>query len=432
MLEKSFSLLFFLRKPKNYLKGKMPIYLRITVDGYQKEISIARQVDPDRWNANSQRCYGSKEDIKSLNAYLDTVQTKVYEARRQLLDKNELITVDSLKDILKGTKGEIKTIMQVFKQHNEEVEALVDKGYSATTLTRYKTSYDHTKSFIEWKYGVSDMDIKKLDYEFVTQFEFWFKAVRNCNHNTTIKYISNFRKVVNRCIKNGWLARDPFFGFKMTKKEVVPEFLTDDELMKIVNKRFSSERLTQVKDIFLFCCYTGLAFVDVAKLKSSEIGIGVDGKEWILTKRKKTNTQSRIPLLRIAKAILSKYQDCPGVQNQDKLLPVLSNQKYNEYLKEIATICGVHKNLTTHAARHTFATTVTLNNGVPIETVSKMLGHKSIKMTQIYAKILDRKVSEDMSMLEEKFKRNTREIEAKNAQNLSQFLPEKRENSKAI
>jgi site-specific recombinase XerD len=182
----------------------------------------------------------------------------------------------------------------------------------------------------------------------------------------------------------------------MTKKEVVPEFLTEDELKKIATKNFTSERLTQVRDVFLFCCYTGLAFVDVEKLKASEIGIGVDGNDWILTKRKKTNTQSRIPLLPIAKVILLKYQDCPGVQNQDKLLPVLSNQKYNEYLKEIATICGVHKNLTTHAARHTFATTVTLGNGVPIESVSKMLGHTSIKTTQHYAKVLDKKISADM------------------------------------
>jgi site-specific recombinase XerD len=402
MLEKSFSLLFYLKKPKNYRKGIKPIYLRITVDGIPKEISTGRQCDPDRWNANTGRCNGTKEDAKLLNAFLDILQTKVYEVRRKLLEKNEIITSERLKNTLKGTDGTARMIMKIFQQHNDEVKNLVGKDFAPGTLERYKTSYDHTKSFMEWKYGVSDLDIKKLDYEFVSQYEFWLKSVRNCNHNTSIKYISNFRKIVNRCIRNGWLERDPFVGFKMTKKEVVPEFLTEHEIKIIVKKKFVSDRLNEVRDVFIFCCYTGLAFVDVEKLKSSEIGIGIDGSKWIFTNRQKTETLSRIPLLPVAIDILERYKNHHGCVNSGKVLPVLSNQKYNDYLKEIASICGINKKFTTHTARHTFATTVTLSNGVPMESVSKMLGHKNLMTTQHYAKVLDKKLSEDMNILKNK------------------------------
>jgi site-specific recombinase XerD len=402
MLEKSFSLHFYLKKPKNYLKGSMPIYLRITVDGIPKEISTGRQCDPARWNAHADRCNGTKEDAKSLNAFLDILQTKVYEVRRKLLEKNEIITAERLKNTLKGTDGTVRMLMKIFQQHNDEVKNLVGKDFAPGTLERYKTSYDHTKSFMEWKYGVSDMDIKKLDFEFVSQYEFWLKSVRNCNHNTSIKYISNFRKIVNRCIRSGWLDRDPFVGFKMTKREVIPEFLTEHELNIIATKKFGSERLKQIRDVFLFCCYTGLAFADVEKLKPTEIAVGIDGRKWIFTNRQKTDTLSRIPLLPAAIDILEKYKDHSSCINSERVLPVLSNQKYNDYLKEIAAICDINKKLTSHAARHTFATTVTLSNGVPMESVSKMLGHKNLRTTQHYAKVLDSKLSDDMNVLRNK------------------------------
>ena len=399
MLEKSFSLLFYLKKPKKYQEGKMPIYLRITVDGIAKETSIGRQCEPDKWNAKAGRASGIKENVKSLNAYLDTIQTKIYEGRRRLLEKDEIITSDSLKNYLKGTGDKPKTIIAIFQQHNDQVKSLVGKDFAPATLERYKKSLDHIASFMEWKYGVSDMDIRKMDFEFVSQFEFWLKTFRNCNHNTTIKYIANFRKIVNHCIRSGWLEKDPFVGFKMTKKEVIPEFLTEYEVVVLGEKKFSSERLTQVRDIFLFCCYTGLAFADVKKLKISEIGVGVDGNKWIFTRRKKTDTISRIPLLPMALEIIDQYRNNTACINTEKVLPVLSNQKYNEYLKEIANICGISKNMTTHTARHTFATTITLSNGVPMESVSKMLGHKNLKTTQHYAKVLDRKISDDMIQL---------------------------------
>jgi site-specific recombinase XerD len=389
----------------------MPIYLRITVDGIPREISTARQCDPDRWNANSGRAYGTTEQVKSLNAFLEALQTKVHEARLRLLEKNESINTDALMNLLKGKKDKSKMILVIFQQHNDQMKSLVGKDFSPATLERYETSMRHTKSFIEWKYGASDIDIARLDFEFVLQYEFWLKTNRHCNHNSAIKYIANFRKIINRCIRTGWLDKDPFVGFKMTKREVVPEYLTQHELETVAAKKFDSERLNQVRDIFVFCCYTGLAFADVKKLKSSEIGVGIDGSKWIFTNRQKTDTISKIPLLPICLEIIERYKNHPVCLNAERVLPVLSNQKYNEYLKEIATLCGINKKMTTHAARHTFATTVTLSNGVPIESVSKMLGHKNLKTTQHYARVLDKKISEDMNSLRNK-------LQAKAGENL--------------
>lgn len=402
MLEKSFGLLFYQKKPSYHVKGAIIIYMRITVDGLRKEISTGRKIEPERWNANSGRAIGAKEEIKALNAFLDTLQGKVYEARRKAVESNLEITAELLGNMIKGQAEKPRMLMEVFQHHNNQVTALVGKEFAPGTLERYKTAKDHVCSFMQWKYGIKDIDIKKMDYEFVSEYAFWLKSKRNCNHNSTIKYISNFRKIVNICLRNGWLAKDPFVGFKMSKKEVDRVALTQEELQFISDKKFPTERLGQVRDIFLFCCFTGLAYADVKKLKRTEIGKGVDGGQWIFTSRQKTDTSSRIPLLPVTLDIIGRYNSHPQCINENMVLPVASNQKMNAYLKEIADLCGVNKNLTFHIARHTFATTVTLTNGVPIETVSKMLGHRNLKTTQHYAKILDRKVSDDMSVLRKK------------------------------
>ena len=389
----------------------MPIYLRLTIDGIPKEISTARQCEPDRWNSNSGRAYGTTEQVKSLNAFLDALQTKVHNARLRLLEKDQSINSDALMNILKGKKEKSKMLLAIFQEHNDQMKSLVGKDFSPATLERYITSMRHTKSFIQWKYGMDDIDIRQLDFEFVLQYEFWLKTNRHCNHNSAIKYIANFRKIINRSIRMEWLDKDPFVGFKMTKKEVVPEYLSQHELDTLNSKKFNSERLNQVRDIFVFCCYTGLAFADVKKLKTSEIGVGIDGSKWIFTNRQKTDTISRIPLLPISLEIVERYKNHPLCLNAERVLPVLSNQKYNEYLKEIATLSGINKKMTTHTARHTFATTVTLSNGVPIESVSKMLGHTNLKTTQHYARVLDKKISEDMNCLRSK-------LQAKGSENL--------------
>lgn len=404
MLEKSFGLLFYLKKPKNYQKGNMPIYLRITVNGVSKEISIGREWEHSKWNVHAQRAAGTKEESKALNVYLDTLQGKVYEAKRQLLENKQIITAELLRNVLKGRTERTKMLVEVFLYHNDQMKSLVGTEYAPATLTRFKTTLEHTQSFLQWKYGISDLEISQLNFEFISEFEFWFKSVRKCGHNTTMKYLANFRKVINRCIRNGWLLKDPFLGFKLTKREVERPFLMEEELQFIREKMFATERLGQVRDIFLFCCFTGLAYADVKKLKPTEISIGIDGEKWIFTNRRKTDTVSRVPLLPFALEMIDKYKSYPVCVKKGVVLPVPSNQKMNAYLKEIADVCGITKSLTSHIARHTFATTVTLSNGVPIESVSKMLGHTNLRTTQHYAKILDRKVSDDMQALKQKLK----------------------------
>jgi site-specific recombinase XerD len=405
-MEKSFGLFFHLKSTRNYKGvGELPIYLCVTVDKISREISTKRKWDPAKWNADSGRAEGKTENVRSFNSYLDLLQRKVYEARQQLLHHGHPVTAENIKTVFHGQ--EIQThkymLMEVFKKHNDQMAELVGQEYAPGTLERFQTAYRHTLTFLQWKYKVEDIDINKLDYEFISEYEFWIKSVRKCNHNSTIKYLTNFRKVINRCVRHGWLVKDPFINFKMTLKEVERIALTEIELQTLIAQQFPTDRLRVVRDIFLFSCYTGLAYADVKKLKRSEIIIGVDGEQWLVSRRQKTDISARIPLLPAALTIIDRYKDHPQCQDNGLVLPVLSNQKMNAYLKEIADVCGIHKALSYHIARHTFATTITLTNGVPIETVSKMLGHRNLRTTQHYAKILDKKIGEDMKGLREKF-----------------------------
>jgi site-specific recombinase XerD len=316
-------------------------------------------------------------------------------------DKSK-VTTEALKNKLLG-KGEVtRTLISIFEDHNERMDKLVGKEFAQGTLTRYKTCLKHTKEFLKWKYSISDIDIKKIDYAFLYDFEFYLRTEKSCNNNSAVKYLKNFGKIIRICLANGWLDKDPYLNYNSKFTEVTRGFLNEEELENLINKDFKNERLSLVRDIFLFSCYTGLSYIDTQKLTYENINLGLDGNKWIFTKRQKTKTTSNIPLLPQAEDIVEKYKNHKMCLNSGKLLPVLSNQKMNAYLKEIADLCGINKELTYHIARHTFATTITLSNGVSIESVSKMLGHKSIKTTQHYAKILDQKVSADMSDLKTK------------------------------
>jgi site-specific recombinase XerD len=404
MLEKSFGLFYYLKQAKNQKEQKRYVYLRITVDGERREISIKRQWIPNLWNSKTGRATEINEEANELNRYLDTISNKVHQIKRNLIDDGKRVILDNIKNILTG-KGEKKHfILEAFQEHNRQMKALIGREFAPATLTRYKTACAHLCSYIKWKYEKNDFEIKDLNYEFISQFVFWLKSERKCGHNAAIKYLGNFKKIVLECMKRGLLTTDPFLGFKSKRNEVIPVALTKEELIRITKKKFDIERLSHVRDIFLFSCYTGLAYIDAYKLRSTDIVIGIDGGMWINITRQKTNSSTRLPLLPHAVAILAKYQDHPKCVSKGNVLPVLTNQKTNSYLKEIADLCGIRKKLTFHIARHTFATTVTLTNGVPIETVSKMLGHKSLKQTQHYAKIVDLKISEDMTTLRKKLK----------------------------
>ncbi|GEO11922.1 site-specific integrase [Segetibacter aerophilus] len=400
-MDHKISILFYSRIASTNRDNLVPIYLRITIDGQRIEQTTKRFVELSKWSNTRGKMKGAHAEARSFNSFLDAIKHKVHTAERELLHDGKEITYQTFKEKWFGVDVKVYKILEVFENHNRQVAQLIGKDFSPATLQRYKTSLDHTRSFIKWKYKVQDIEVTKLNYEFINDYAFWLKTTRNCNHNSTMKYLANFKKVVLLCIKNGYLQKDPFVGFKLTKREVERPFLSKDELQTMAAKEFPAARLNHVRDIFLFSCYTGLAYADVKKLKRNEIGVGVDGEQWIFTKRQKTDTASRIPLLPVAERLLDKYKDNPQCMS-GSILPVLSNQKMNAYLKEIADVCGINKVLTFHIARHTFATTVTLSNGVPIETVSKMLGHTNLRTTQHYAKILDIKVGEDMKALKGK------------------------------
>lgn len=403
MITNRFSLLFRLKKPNNYAKGPMPVYLRITVDAQRTELSVNREFEPERWNTKAGRATGTREDAKTLNAYLDTLQVKVHEAHRALIEAGEVVTAEKLKNKLLGRGSErARMLLDIFREHNRQMVALIKSGeYAPGTHTHFETTLKHTEAFLRWKYQSPDIPIDQIDYAFISDFEYYLKT-SVCAHNTAMKYLGDFKKIVLLCVKRGWLSKDPFVGYKLSRREVQKEFLVDSELAAIAKKEFAFERLCLVRDIFLFSCYTGLAYADVRKLRRSEIRTGIDGGKWLFIQRQKSGTPAPVPLLPVALAILDRYADHPKCQRGEGVLPVFSNQKMNAYLKEIADLCGISKNLTFHTARHTFATTVTLNNNVPIESVSKMLGHKSLKQTQHYARILNKKVGEDMEVLRQK------------------------------
>jgi site-specific recombinase XerD len=409
----SVSILFYIKRAKVNSLGVCPIYARVTINAKRFEFSTNKYISPEKWSSEGTKVKGSNEEARTINSHLDYLKNQVLEAEKRLFKKDIPVSTENLKNELFGLAETKRMLVPIFQDHNNKIKELVGKEYAPGTLERYTTSLKHTIEFMQWKYNVTDIDITKIDHAFITDYEFWLRSVRNCANNTAVKYIKNFNKIIKICLANDWLDKNPFANYKSKVKEVERVYLSEVEIQSIIEKDFKTERLSLVRDIFLFSCFTGLAYIDVKNLTKSHISFGIDGEKWIFTHRQKTESASKIPILPVTQMIIDKYENHPQSNNQEKLLPILSNQKMNAYLKEIAAVCEIEKELTFHIARHTFATTVTLTNGVPIESVSKMLGHKNLRTTQHYAKVLDRKVSEDMRILKDKFsssfKLNTKE-----------------------
>lgn len=370
------SILFYIKRAKTNNFGICPIYTRVTVNAKRFEFSTNKYINPDKWSSEGNKIKGATEEARTINSHLDYLKNQVLEAEKKLFKKDITLNSENLKNELFGLSETNRMLVPIFQDHNNKIKELIGKEYAPGTLERYTTSLKHTIEFMQWKYNVSDIDITKIDHAFITDYEFWLRSVRNCANNTAVKYIKNFNKIIKICLANDWLEKNPFANYKSKVKEVERVYLTENEIQSIIEKDFKIERLSLVRDIFLFSCFTGLAYIDVKNLTKSHISIGIDGEKWIFTHRQKTESASKIPILPITQMIIDKYENHPQSVNQDKLIPILSNQKMNAYLKEIATICEIEKELTFHIARHTFATTITLTNGVPIESVSKMLGHK--------------------------------------------------------
>ena len=327
-MNKTLGLLFHLKLTKTKANGLAPIYLRITIDGVRADLSSKRFIDPCKWNSAAQKGNGSSEEIRNLNAYLKTLEQNAYEMLRILIEKKLPITAATLKDYMLYRKREIseRMLLQIFKEHNRQVETLIGKGFAKGTYERYEISLRHTTAFIKWKYDLNDIPVSKVDHDFITSFDFYPRSVRNCANNSTVKYLKNFKKIILISIASGWIDKDPFLKYKVKLKEVVREYLDMEEIQRIANKEFKFDRLSQVRDIFLFYCFTGLAYADVKKLRRSEILRDNKGEEWINTYRQKTKTVVRVPILDSALNIINKYSNNPESSAYAKILDIKVSQ----------------------------------------------------------------------------------------------------------
>lgn len=397
----SFGILFWLNKQKE-IDGKALLYVRLTVNQKRLNISLKRKIPLDWWDAKAKKVKGNSAFAKELNQFLEITKAELYRCHQLLLAKGTAINPDDIKALFLGDFEQSKSLQELLKYHNEKIQNTLTKG----TIKNFGVTENYINRFLK-SIKIKDIHLSKLDYKFLCDFESYLSGYypkghpKAMSHNTVMKHIQRLRKIVTLAYHMEWVESDPFKRWKTTFSKKEREFLSDNELSNIATYPFRVDRLDRIRDVFLFSCYTGISFVDLKHLTDKNIWIGDGGKKWIITHRQKTNTKVKIPILETAEAVIQKYSNHPVTQVSGRLLPTVTNEKTNIYLKEVAEACGIQKNLTFHMARHTFATTVALSNGMPIETVSKILGHTKIATTQIYARVLDKKVEKDMDALQE-------------------------------
>ncbi|AEA44951.1 site-specific integrase [Fluviicola taffensis] len=401
------SFLFYLNKQRS--KDELaPLYIRIYVDGKRAEFSTPHSVPLSMWDSKSSRVKNIYKYAHIINNFLDKAKSDISHLFVVETTKFGFITSKDLRDLYlnkpkKEDAPKHKTILEAFDYHNLKMLEKVKAGQVvAKTHARYIITRNKVEKFIKKQFKTNDKALPEMRLAFVTEFEHYLLTVERIQSNTAHKYIKNLKKIMNMAVGLDWIPSNPFNHFKCSYTNPEREILNQDELNIIMNKKLHTERLEEVRDVFIFCCYTGFAYADVYQFEKEAVMKGLDGNLWLSTARQKTGTKESVPLLPIPLEIIAKYQEHEYCKKYNKLLPVNSNQRYNSYLKEIVDLCGINKKLTSHIARHTFATTVTLANGVPIETVSRMLGHTNIRTTQIYAKVVEQKVSDDMNVLRAK------------------------------
>lgn len=402
MKRDSFRVLFFLKKTRLLKNGEASVCMRITVNGTRVENNIRKSIDPALWSQAKETARGKSRRACDLNTYIEEARIKLYQIFCELEQQNRPVTAHLLQELFFGQEKpkEVRTLLGTMQEHNDQCRALVGTDYALITVRRYESCRRYLAELIRQRYGKEDLPLTEVNGELVRAFAFYLKTEKGCQQNTVIRYMKCLKKITNLACANDWMAKDPFLGIRFHEKEVVREFLTMDELQTIYHKEFPLERLTLVRDVFIFAAFTGLAFIDVQQLAPEHIVRDNNGNLWIRKPRQKTKNMCNIPLLDIPQEILRKYADHPTCRKKGVLLPVPCNQKMNSYLKEIADICMIRKNLTTHCARHSYATSVCLANGVSLENVAKMLGHSNIKMTQHYARVLDSSILRDMMQVE--------------------------------
>lgn len=403
----SFGILFCVRT-QFQSEGTAPLVVRITVDGIRKEISLKKRVPVAKWNSAKEIVSGTDHETKSLNNYIAEVRTELHNCYRAMQIDKKLITALAIKQAFLGDDPNQKSLLDVIEYHNKSMLETLTWG----TAKNYYTTKKYVAEFLKEKKGTTDIYLSQLNYKFLTEFEMFLRShvpgenQKPCGNNTVMKHIERFRKIISMAVRNDWLKQDPFAKFKPKFIRKERGFLTETELAVIENKEIQNASLRTVRDLFIFSCYTGLAFADAYNLKADDMNRGIDGEMWLTISRQKTNVKAQIPLLPKALEIIQRYKDHPKAKAHGTLLPMLTNQRFNSYLKEIADICNITKNLTHHLARHTFATTVCLQNGISLEATAGMMGHASTRTTQIYGKILPKRISAEMQILKNKMNDN--------------------------
>ncbi len=393
---------FIIRKDR-LQDGQAPIYLQLFLESQRARISINQKIDVELWDENFGRVKGNSAKANHLNEYLDKIKLDTMRSYNDLKLGDDEVSVELLRKLLSG-ESEVakKKLFEIAEIYNVHSSKLIGIELNQRTWERYKAYAQKIAAFIKINLHQDDVYIHQLKYSFIVEYEFYLKTVVKIHQNTIVKYIRYLNRVMEFAVNHEWAEKNIFQNFKVTVKESKREYLTSEELQRIVDKEIRINRLQEVRDCFVFCCYTGYAYKDAAELTPGHIVTGIDGKKWIYTSRQKTDNVSNVPLLEPALEIIKKYESHPACSNKNRLLPMKSNQKLNAYLKELADICDITKPMTMHIARHTFATTILLANGVSMEATSKMLGHSSIKTTQIYGKIVESRVSSEMDNLSNK------------------------------
>lgn len=398
MMKSIFRVVFYLRSNYVNKEGKTSVMLRIYLNNERLSLgSTGIAITASQWDKDKERIKGRTTDALSTNLQLDNIAGGLQAIFRKI-EMSDDLSLERIKSEFLGKKDEIDTLMQLFEKHNTDISKQVGISVSKATLQKYNVCKRHFSDFLNKQYKRNDLKLTELTYLVIRGFDLYLRTVVGQNSNTATKTMKTFKTITLLGQKMGVLLYDPFMNHRFHLEPVNRGFLTDEEILLIANKEISIPRLELVRDIFIFSCFTGLAYIDVSNLTPDHI-ITLGDKQWIMTQRQKTSVETNILLLDIPKAIIDKYCDNPAYpKRENKLFPILSNQKMNAYLKEIADLCGIKKNLTFHLARHTFAT-MSLSKGVPMESVSKMLGHTNIKTTQIYARITNKKIEHDMEEL---------------------------------
>lgn len=383
-------------KGKPNKSGRVPILMQLTIGQQTCHISTKQNILPEKWGDG--KPIGHTREDQAITAVLEEIRTKAYNKFLQLQGQNINVTPERLKQALLG-KDQVQPrgYIEIFDQWLVEYSKMVGITTSKRTLDKYILVRNRLQDYIASQLGVKDISLEEVTPKFLSNFDNYLRVEYNMANNHAMKIRQKLRTIYKVAIDNGWVSKNPFSTVKIHFEPVERDVLTKSELTALIQTDMIFDRLEKMRDIFVFACFTGLAHCDVAGLTKENIITDEAGQVWLKTHRQKTSEVVDIPLLEIPQLIIKKYQGMKELNG--KLLPTLTNSCSNLYLKEVAVRCGINKTLTFHMARHTFATTVTLSNGVPIESVAKMLGHRNIRTTQIYAKVIKDKLAEDMSKL---------------------------------